>query len=262
MYQQISMRFAPKVGPISALLLAVLASDILHTVPVVLGSRATYTIMIKFTIASLASAWIVGAQDTDNDLYHPHAAFAFIRTGDRTPILRQGSPNLTALGAQQMIRLGQNLRTRYITGNAPANLGIQHIAGMSGNTLNNDQILVQTSTEQHVVSSAQAFMQGLYPPHNIGNSNGTGTSTGDLLSNGSAIDFPLGGYQYANIKTSGPTDPDSIFVSGNQNCPMAKQASLEYYTTYNFTRDKIVNGYFYDNLNLDWFEENLKTEEL
>jgi hypothetical protein len=259
---QISMRFAPEVGPASALLLVVLAPDILHIVPGVLRSRATYTSMVKFTVASLASAWLVGAQTTDNDLYHPHAAFAFIRTGDRTPNLRQGSPNLTALGAQQMVILGQNLRTRYITGNAPDNLGIQHIAGLSPDTLNNDQIMVQTSTEQHIVSSAQAFMQGLYPPHNIGNSNGTGTSTGDLLSNGSVLDFPLGGYQYANIKTSGSTDPDSIFVSGNQNCPIAKQASIEYYTTYNFTQDKIVNDYFYDNLNLDWFEGNLKAEEL
>lgn len=218
--------------------------------------------MIKLAIASLASPWLVGAQETDNDLYHPHAAFALIRAGDRTPILRQGSPNLTALGAQQMFTLGQNLRTRYIAGNAPSNLGIQRIAGMSTDTLNNNQILVQTSAEQHVVSSAQAFMQGLYPPHNIGNSNGTGSSTGDLLSNGSAIDFPLGGYQYANIQTSGPTDPNSIFVSGNQNCPIAKQASLTYYTTYEFKETKTLNEYFYDNLELNWFEGNLKRDEM
>jgi hypothetical protein len=218
--------------------------------------------MFKLAVTALASAWLASAQETDNDAYHPHAAFAFIRTGERTPTVRPSPPVLTALGAQQMFRLGQNLRTRYISGNASASLGVQHIAGMSRDTLNNNQILVQTLDKQYLVSSAQAFMQGLYPPHNIANSNGTGSSTGDLLSNGSAIDFPLGGYQYASIKTSGLLDPESIYIAGTQSCPVAQKAAMMHFTTNKFTETKAANEDFYSKLNLDWFEGNLKEGQM
>jgi hypothetical protein len=218
--------------------------------------------MLKFAVATLASACLVGAQATNDDSYHPHAAVAFVRTGERTPTFRKGpSSVLTALGAQQMFKLGQNLRTRYITGNTPAGLGVQHIAGMSPNALNNDQISVQTSDEQYVVSSAQAFMQGLYPPRNIANSNGTGF-TGSLLSNGSAIDYPLGGYQYANIQSSGQLDPESIYVAGSQHCPTAERDAMMYYTTDKFSEIKAANNDFYNGLNLDWFEGNLNRNDL
>jgi hypothetical protein len=218
--------------------------------------------MFKLTIATMASAWLVSAQETDNDFYQPHAAFAFVRTGERTPLLRGGPPVLTALGAQQMFRLGQNLRTRYISGDAPAGLGVQQILGMSPDALNNDQILVQTSDEQHLVAAAQAFMQGLYPPHNIAHSNGTGSSIGSLLSNGSAIDYPLGGYQYAKIRSFGQLDPESIYVAGSQYCPMAQHDAMMYYTTDKFVEAKDANEAFYSKLNLDWFDGNLKKDEL
>jgi hypothetical protein len=218
--------------------------------------------MVRLTVAIMASAWLVSAQETDNDVYHPHAAFAFIRSGERTPTIRPGSPLLTALGAQQMFKLGQDLRARYISGNAPAALGVQRIAEMSRDTLNNKQILVRTLDQPHLVSSAQAFMQGLYPPHDIANSNGTGGSVGSLLSNGSAIDFPLGGYQYSSIQTSGVLDPDSIFLSGTQNCPVAQKAAMMYYTTSQFLETKTANKDFYNQLDLDWFEGNLKKSQL
>jgi hypothetical protein len=218
--------------------------------------------MFKLIVAILVSAWLSGAQDTDNDAYHPHGAFAFIRTGERTPNIWPGVPLLTALGAHQMFSLGQNLRARYINGNVSDTLGVQRIAGMSRDTLDNNQILVQTLDQQHLVSSAQAFMQGLYPPHTIGSSNGTGSSLGDLLSNGSAIDFPLGGYQYANIQTSGVLDPESIYISGTQSCPIAAKAAMTYYTTSKFMETKTANSEFYQKLNLDWFEGNLKQSQL
>jgi hypothetical protein len=231
----------------------------LQIVPLVLYHRL-FT-MLKFALTTLVSACLVGALATDDDAYHPFASVAFIRAGERTPTLRKGSPDLTALGAQQMFKLGQNLRTRYISGDAPAGLGIQHIEGLSPNTLDNDQILVQTSDEQHVVSSAQAFMQGLYPPRNIANSNGTG-SIGGLLSNGSAIDYPLGGYQYVNIQSAGQLDPESIYVAGSQYCPMAQRDAMMYSATKQFSEIKAANEDFYNKLNLDWFEGNLQQKDL
>jgi hypothetical protein len=219
--------------------------------------------MYKVAIVLVASALLAGAQNQDNDPYHPHAAFAFIRTGERTPSIRSGSsPTLTALGAQQMFSLGQNLRTRYLAGSSPSALGVQHIDGMSPYTLNNEQVLVQTLDSQYLVSSAQAFMQGLYPPYSILNGNGTWFSTSSLLSNGSAIDFPLNGYQYANIQSSGQLDYESIFVSGAQNCIGAQQDAMLYFTTDKFYDTKTANSDFYKGLDLNWFEGNLKDSEL
>ncbi|KAF2035042.1 phosphoglycerate mutase-like protein [Setomelanomma holmii] len=218
--------------------------------------------MYKLAITALAAAWLVSAQENDTNSYHPHAAFAFIRTGERTPIIRPGAEVLTALGASQMFNLGQNFRTRYIAGTSPGQLGVEHIAGMS-QSLNNDQILVEALNSPYLVSSAQAFMQGLYPPTNIASGNGSSmSSTGGLLANGSAIDFPLGGYQYANIQSSGSLDPESIFVSGTTNCPNAQKAALTYFTTDKFYQQKAATKDLYSKLPLDWFEGNLSKNQL
>ena len=122
--------------------------------------------MFVYAVAVTTSAWLVGAQvSTDSDVFHPHAAFAFICTGERTPLDKPGTSVLTALGANQLYALGQNFRSRYISGNSPGALGVEHIANLSQNTLNNDQILVKTLDIPYLISSAQAFMQGLYPPY-------------------------------------------------------------------------------------------------
>ncbi|KAH7397073.1 histidine phosphatase superfamily [Pyrenochaeta sp. MPI-SDFR-AT-0127] len=214
--------------------------------------------MFALAATVMASAWLVSAQEQDNNAYHPHGAFAFIRTGERTPLIRPGPAVLTALGANQMYTLGSNFRTRYITGLSPNGLGQEHIAGMSPNILNNEQILVQTLDRQYLVSSAQAFMQGLYPPLAIAN----GTGSGDLLADGRALNFPLNGYQYANVQSSGELDPESIFLSGTQNCPIAQRDGLNYFTTDKFLETKAVNEDFYKSLSLDWFEGNIRQDQL
>jgi len=212
---------------------------------------------IHMSIAAMASsAWLVGAQNSvDSGLYHPHAAFAFVRTGERTPILRNNTQRLTALGANQMYTLGQNFRARYIAGEKASALGIQRISGLSTDILNNDQVQVQTLDKAYLVSSAQAFMQGLYPPHGI--ANGTGDVTG-ILADGTSVDYPLNGYQYADIQAASPADPDSIYISGDANCPTAQQAALRYFTTNEFEQTRTANKELYQSLKLDWFEGNMK----
>ncbi|KAF2131514.1 phosphoglycerate mutase-like protein [Dothidotthia symphoricarpi CBS 119687] len=206
----------------------------------------------------LALAWSVDAQS--DDAYHPHAAFAFIRTGERTPTIHPGAPVLTALGAQQMYRLGQNLRTRYIDGADASHddLGIQHIDGLSTNVLDNDQILVRTLDSQYLVASAQALMQGLYPPYSLSNATG---DAADLLADGSAIDYPLGGYQHANIQSKGALDPQSIFVQGDQNCPYAQSDAQKWFVTEQFKNSKTINDELYKELDLDWSGANLDEYE-
>lgn len=218
--------------------------------------------MFKIAVTVAASAWLVNAQE-DNYAHHSHGAFAFIRTGERTPILRPGVPSLTALGAQQMVQLGQNFRTRYIAGNSPNGFGIQHIPNMSQNTLDNNQILIQTLDQPHLVASAQAFMQGLYPPTSIANGNGTGSAVGGLLSDGRAIDYPLNGYQYANIQTFGPQDPGSIFISGADSCPTAKRDAMMYFTTSKFMDTlKSTKDFYKNNIQAEWLDGYLGADKM
>ncbi|KAF1944502.1 phosphoglycerate mutase-like protein [Clathrospora elynae] len=214
----------------------------------------------RAAVAAVGFSWLVTAQSSqDDDSYHPHAAFAFIRTGERTPLLRDSPQKLTALGANQMHELGQNFRSRYIAGDSPGLLGVEHIAGMSPDVLDNNQILVQTLELPHLVSSAQAFMQGLYPPH--GMANGTGDATG-LLANGTIMDYPLNGYQYANIQAASQDEPNSRFVSGTQNCPMGNRDAWMYLVNEKFQETKDANKDFYKSLNVDWFEGNLAENDL
>ena len=214
--------------------------------------------MIALSLTVLASAWVAAAQDGDS--YHPHGAFAFIRSGERTPGLTGGSQVLTAVGAQQMYFLGQNLRARWIASDGNAGLGRQNIANMSVDILNNDQIAVQTLDKQYLVSSAQAFMQGMYPPHALGNSTGLGDSTG-LLADGTIVQAPLRGYQYSNVQSSSPFAFNSIYIAGNNNCPMAKLDAMQYTVSDDFKNTKAISKDVYGSLQTSWFQGYFRDDQ-
>lgn len=214
--------------------------------------------MFALSLTVLASAWLAGAQDEGS--YHPHGAFAFIRTGERSPALTGDTQVLTAVGANQMYELGQNLRARWIENSGDAPLGRQNIANMSVDMINNDQISIQTLDTQYLVSSAQAFMQGMYPPHALGNSTGLGDATG-LLADGSIVQAPLNGYQYATVQSFSPFAYNSIYIAGNQNCPMAKLESLQYLVSDSFINTKANSTETYDKLQTSWFQGNLLDDQ-
>jgi len=214
--------------------------------------------MFALSLMVLTSAWLAAAQD--DDAYHAHGAFAFIRTGERTPALTGDTQVLTAVGANQMYELGQNLRARWIDNSGNAQLGRQNIANMSVDMINNDQISIQTLDTQYLVSSAQAFMQGMYPPHALGNSTGLGDSTG-LLANGSLVQAPLNGYQYATVQSFSPYAYNSIYIAGSQNCPMAKLESLQYLVSDSFMNTKANSTETYDKLETNWFQGNLLDDQ-
>ena len=110
------------------------------------------------------------AQDTsDTHRYTVWASVLFARTGERTPeVLGDIPTTLTSLGAQQMYNVGSFFRERYISTYGSTN-GIDSapIQGMSANELNNNQLYVMALDQQYNVASAQAFMQGLYPPYSL-----------------------------------------------------------------------------------------------
>lgn len=214
--------------------------------------------MLALSLTVMASAWLAAAQN--DDAYHPHGAFAFIRSGEYTPLLTGDSQVLTTLGANQMYTLGQNLRARWIDSDGNAGFGRQRIANMSVDVINNDQISIQTLDTQYLVSSAQAFMQGMYPPHSVGNSTGLGDSTG-LLANGTTVEAPLNGYQYATVQSFSPYAYNSIYISGAQNCPMAKLQSLQYLISHDFEEAKTASKATYDLLQTSWFQGNLLDDQ-
>jgi hypothetical protein len=202
--------------------------------------------LTRTIVAAAASAWLVGAQSSDSE--HTHAAFAFVRTGERTPRLRNDTQTLTTVGANQMHALGQQLRKKYVTGTSS-------IAGLSKDILDNDQMWVQTLDTPYLVSSAQAFMQGLYPPYDMNNATG-------VLADGTSIDYPLNGYQYASIHAASPNDPYSRLVSGTQSCPKGQSDGLKYFTTPEFKATLAANEDLYKKLDLDWFEGYAEQDEL
>src|ERR1700712_972659 len=108
----------------------------------------SFTALVSF-VSVFASAL---AQET------VYAAYIFHRHGDRTPKSLPPT-NLTTLGYDQILSAGTYYHNRYISGSSP-----QHIAGISSGIVKNSQIAVSAPLDTVLQNSAQAFLQGLYPP--------------------------------------------------------------------------------------------------
>ncbi|KAF2680093.1 phosphoglycerate mutase-like protein [Lentithecium fluviatile CBS 122367] len=209
--------------------------------------------------AVLASARVLRAED-DNTMYNNFGAVAFIRSGERTPVLRPDTPILTAFGAQQMLQLGKNFRHRYLVETGlPHGLGVQNIPDMSPDILNHEQLFIQTLNKPYLVSSAQAFMQGLYPPYspNATRPDILGDAVGELA-NGDVVQYPLEGYQYPRVQALGELDPESVYISGNENCPTSQVESAMYEITDEFLNTQTLEKRFYGDLELGWFEGDVQ----
>jgi hypothetical protein len=206
--------------------------------------------MLTILLAVTAAVWRVGADDTPS--YNTFGTVAFIRTGERTPLIASDTPKLSALGASRMYQLGQAFRGRYIDGDSGNTLlGKEPIIGLSTNILDSNQMLVQALNAPYVIASSQAFMQGLYPAYSI-----TGSSYADstsILSNDTAINYPLDGYQYAPIDSISEFDPNSVYMAGQQNCPLSIQESEMYLLTQEFVDTKSASQPLYDALNASEF---------
>jgi hypothetical protein len=210
--------------------------------------------MLALYLAVLAAAWLIEAAD-DNESRHVHGTVAFIRTGERTPIIVPGNGKLSALGARQMQELGQMFRGRYIGDETYNGLGHDPISGLSPDILDPNQLFVQTQDRPYLQASAQAFMQGLYPPYSIGgNRTGPVADSTGILANGTVIVAPLQGYQYASIQVLSEWDPQSIYIGGDQNCPLSIRESLMYQITDHYLETKASSEALYQSLNASLFE--------
>lgn len=217
--------------------------------------------MLALYLAILAAAWLIDA--AESEIRNVHGSIAFIRTGERTPIIEGGRGKLSVLGARQMQELGQMFRGRYIGDETYTGLGQDSLIGLSQDILNPNQLFIQTLDSPYLQASAQAFMQGLYPPVSVGgNSTGPVGDETAILANDTVIQAPLGGYQYAPIQVLSEWDPQSIYISGNQNCPLSIRESLMYQTTDHYLETKARSEDLYQSLNASLFKNLLLQSDM
>ncbi|PHH79031.1 hypothetical protein CDD80_5745 [Ophiocordyceps camponoti-rufipedis] len=163
-------------------------------------------------VAALLAALVVGrvAADRAQQGLTVWVAAAYISHGETTPRLSGRRPVLTPEGAQQLLRQGGAFRRRYLTPGSNST-----IRNMSVDAIDSRHLFAMSSSDAWVASSAQAFIQGLYPPR-------TGAVPGDLgrdyATGNDSKDYPLGGYQYPLVQTLSSRDPYSVGLQGNVGC--------------------------------------------
>lgn len=142
------------------------------------------------TILLLLSYLQLGAGETVLGVYIFHCH------GDRTS--KSSTPVLlTSEGVNQSHSSGVWYRNRYVGDNAPSK-----IHGISSNTVDLSQIFV-TGPVDNVLQSAQAFLQGLYPP-----------ARNMSLEQSAGDDAILDGYQFIPVNIEGSSAND---VSAEEN---------------------------------------------
>ncbi|KAI1187153.1 phosphoglycerate mutase-like protein [Nemania serpens] len=165
--------------------------------------------------------------------------YIFSRHGDRTP--KALSPtNLTALGADQVFASGDWYRNRYVASDSSS-----PVLGLSRDTAALTQLTVTAPLDNVLQSSAQAFLQGLYPPAG-------GISAQDLR-NKTLVTAPLGGYQYIPINTvdtifSGKQPEDNPWLQGGSGCDKAVASSNNYLSSSEYLATSQQSAAFYKGL--------------
>ena len=124
-------------------------------------------------LAALHLTSVTAQGEVPSSRYTVWASVIFTRTGDRTPeILGTDPVTLTSLGAQQQYTNGQFFRQRYLESasnfSSTNGVGPAPLKGMSAEVPDVRKLFVQALDEQSSVASAQAFLQGLYPPVDLG----------------------------------------------------------------------------------------------
>lgn len=163
---------------------------------------------------SLAKLATLAAALTAADAHYIHSALVFTRHGDRTAKWYKGY-QMTNLGAQQVYQSGQFYRDRYLTGEHPIN-------GISRDKVVSSQVWA-SAPDQHVLfQTATNFLQGLYPPLD------DKSPAVQSLNNGTDVEGPLEGYQFVLVHGEGESDPDTIWIKGDDACPNYEVASRSY----------------------------------
>jgi hypothetical protein len=171
----------------------------------------------------LEASVLVTAQDYSEKVW---GVFAYTIHGESIPnalAVTPGAKVLTDFGANQLQAAGSTFRDRYVPSTDPWSNSATAIQYLPAGFLNARDVDVFSTTDQYVSASAQAFMQGLYPPLDQ-----SSTIYSDSIGNETIDTAPLYGYQYARIVTLGEADPSSLIVDGSAQCDMHQTAEAEY----------------------------------
>ncbi|KAK7536290.1 histidine phosphatase superfamily, partial [Phyllosticta citribraziliensis] len=180
-----------------------------------------------------------------------HSAVIFTRTGERTPLLQTSGPaRLTPWGAQQAHDQGNFFRQLYVSGetNEGDATGPRPIVDLSKDALKNNQLFLLAPENDYATATGLAFLQGLYPPLGMNESNAALLDGAATLSNGSFVQAPLGGYQYPQLRTASNYDPNLIYVAGAYGCVNAAKDRNDYFTTAESSETKNRTGELYNNI--------------
>lgn len=180
------------------------------------------------------------AQDLSQKVW---AVFAYTLHGDSTPAALPQKETLTPYGASELYAAGSSFRDRYIASDA----GDTRIRDITPDLLDIGDVVAFSTIQQPDMASAQAFLQGLYPPLDQ-SENTTYPDSSMQLANGSLANAPLGGYQYPRIITYGLDDPKSIPLNGQDQCPMHETEVAEYESSEEFQELLQTTEAFYYNL--------------
>ncbi|KAK1069133.1 hypothetical protein LTR74_005175 [Friedmanniomyces endolithicus] len=182
--------------------------------------------------------------------YTVWASVIFSRTGERTPeVLGYIPTTLTSYGAQEVYNSGDFFRNRYISSTANADvLSSAPLYGLSANDVDSMQLYVAALDEQYCVASAQAFVQGLYPPVTLNGSAASILDPTSVLANGTYIESPLKGYQYTQMHAAGALDPDFPYLGGSLDCPAFNDVAALYAGTPAFTATESISRQIYQDV--------------
>lgn len=197
---------------------------------------------LAFAAASLFAS--ASAQDLKERVW---GVFAFTLHGDSVPALLPRPKTLTPYGADDLHAAGSAFRSRYVAVHGNNDSSSTRIENLSPYVLDNSELEILSTTSPSDIASAQAFMQGLYPPLNETYS-GTYGDSSFQLANGSTTTAPLKGYQYPQIVTLSTEDPRSLTVDGQSFCLMHQVANSEYRSSPEVQELAQVSEAFYNNL--------------
>ncbi|CEJ58510.1 hypothetical protein PMG11_07164 [Penicillium brasilianum] len=183
--------------------------------------------MLNRRYLSLIPLWLQASLPVTAQAYTEKVwgVFAYTVHGDSTPnVLAEARPRfLSDYGANQLAAAGAAFRDRYLSSGEGFTVSDSAIQYISASVLDSKDVGIFSTTDQFNIASAQAFMQGLYPP--LGQS---GMAPSDTGGNSSFDVSPLDGYQYPQIVTLGNGDPQSVMVAGQADCSMHQVAESEY----------------------------------
>ncbi|KAK6359660.1 hypothetical protein TWF696_000804 [Orbilia brochopaga] len=193
---------------------------------------------MKVNLLALAFGLSVSAAQAAETIL---GVYILSRHGDRTD--KSHPPTkLTNLGYSQILASGQYYRGRYVSEVAP-----HKIHNLSSDEVVNSQVYVSTTDDIVLLNSAQAFLQGLYPP--------IGVRSSETLRDGTVVAAVNGGYQLIPVHVmgnGGANKEDATWLQGTSGCSAAIKISKAYADSPEFKELKSETDDFYHSLEDVW----------